>query len=347
MARHFACLLLILCFSASLWSKPSLCDATPEVREVLRKAAAVPITEPFAAFRNTVPFKALRDRYPDDLFVHEAYQDAMQAHGIEGHLRYLTREYDDLKEAHAGNPMYAYLAWRTLVGRTTPAAIDGLNQLLGAHPEFAPAHRTLAGIYGTERYGDPERQSVERAKYFGLCPSGAIDWRLPPIPEPTTRIDEAERLLRQGDDPHQVAKVAMQGQSESEWRSQRIRAFDWYTEDYKKQDARDLRAKNWQAWTVRVRCHWKSGEPREAGMLLAQMTRTLPVLRAESETAYWDGLEGLVQLYAEGGQMAAAHALLANMRQIADQNPSRQRSARIEALGRMTHTESPEAGVVR
>jgi hypothetical protein len=334
------CVLLTMGFSSAIWCGESgTCRPTPEIREELTTATAVPITGTFAAFKNVAPFKALRERFPDNLFVHEAYQDAMHEHGIEGHLRYLTKEYDDLKQQHAGDPMFAYLAWRTLVGRSTPAAVEGLNQVLARHPDFAPAHRTLAEIYGTERFRDPEKEKIERAKFLGLCPGGAFTRRPPGIPEPSLLIEAAERMLGQAADPRRVAAMAMQGQTEYEWRSQRIRAFDWYTLDYKKQDARELRAKNWQAWTIRVRCYWKAGQPQEAASVLMQMKRTLPALRNESEPAYWNGLDVLVRLYAEGGQKAPAAAVLNEMRQVAARNPSRDRAARIAVLGRLVGVE--------
>ncbi|HTR66618.1 MAG TPA: hypothetical protein VMH85_12640, partial [Terriglobales bacterium] len=62
----------------------------PTIRAELRKAAAAPIMDASDFDHNIAPFRALRDRHPDDLFAHEGYQDAVQRFGIEGHLRALT-----------------------------------------------------------------------------------------------------------------------------------------------------------------------------------------------------------------------------------------------------------------
>jgi hypothetical protein len=59
-------------------------------------------------------------------------------------------------------------------------------------------------------------------------------------------------LLAENGDLDRIIEMTIQGLKEFEWRSQRIRAFDWYSADYKVQDARQLRDRFWQAW--RVQC---------------------------------------------------------------------------------------------
>jgi hypothetical protein len=337
------CFVLALGFSSALWCAESgTCRPTPEVRLALDHAAAVVVTTPFAAFERAAPFKAVRDRFPGDLFAHEAYQDAMQEYGIEGHLRYLVKEYEDLQTRHPGNAMYEYLAWRALVGRTTPEAIEGLERLLAAHPGFAAAHRTLAGIYGVERFRDTEKENAERERFLALCPAGVFTRRRPSIPQPSPLIDEAESMMRRGVDPLHVIETAMQGQREYEWRSQRIRVFDWYTEEFKKKDAQYLRGKNWQAWVIRARCYWKLQRPLDASSVLIQMRRTLPLLRAESEAAYWNGLDTLARLYIEGNQNAQAAILIEEMRQLAVRNPAPERFTHLQALEKIASAQ-PQA----
>jgi tetratricopeptide (TPR) repeat protein len=338
MFNRFIFLPLALC-SAAWCSEFNTCRPTPEIEEELRKAAAVPIAEPFACFKNVAPFQEVRERHSDDLFAHEAYQDAMHEHGIEGHMRYLTKEYDALKQKHPSELMFEYLALRTLVGRETPTAIESLNQLLSQHPDFAPAHRTLAEIYGTETFREAEKEKIERAKYLNLCPGGAFTKRPPGIPKPSTLIDEAERRFAQGADPAQVLKTAMQGQTEYEWRTQRIRAFDWYTRDYRLQDAQYLRNKNWQALTIRVRACWKAERAQEALATIGQMKRMLPGFLQDSDAMYWQALDTLVQLYSEGKQKESAINVLSTMRKFAAEKPSSEWSARIEALVKLASME--------
>ena len=65
------------------------------------------------------PLVALRQHYPNDLWVNEHYQDAVQQYGIEGHLRKLTEEYQVLSMQHPDDLMYSYLYARSLMGRNT------------------------------------------------------------------------------------------------------------------------------------------------------------------------------------------------------------------------------------
>ncbi len=53
-------------------------------------------------------------------------------------------------------------------------------------------------------------------------------------------IEQAESLLVQDGDPGRIAAMAEQGIRDDEWRLQRIRPFDWYTVDYKRQAQREL-----------------------------------------------------------------------------------------------------------
>ena len=70
-------------------------------------------------------FQVLRLRYPENILIHERYQDAVQRYGVEGHLKSLTEDYEALDVQHKGNPIYHYLYLRSLIGYSTPAAIDG------------------------------------------------------------------------------------------------------------------------------------------------------------------------------------------------------------------------------
>jgi len=63
------------------------------------------------------------------------------------------------------------------------------------------------------------------------------------LPDPSPLVDHAERLLAQHDDPDRIATLALQGIREDEWRLQRIRPFDWYSVEFKRQAQRELQAK--------------------------------------------------------------------------------------------------------
>ena len=274
------------------------CGPTPGVEAELQKAAelAAAVADPFGAWDKAAPFLAVRDRYPDNLFAHERYQDAVNEYGIEGHLRLLHKNYQELDFKHSGDPMYHYLYLRTLAGRSTLGAIQGLNDLLAGHPDFAPAHRTLAEIYSTGMFRDAEKEKSERELYLSVCPGGKFTRWPPPIPDPSPWIGQAERALGEGVDPESVVAMTIQGLKELEWRSQRIRAFDWYTLDFKRQDARELREHYWDAWAVQVRCYRMAGKIENGKQLLSMMKRRAELLANTPGPEYRIAIETLARL---------------------------------------------------
>jgi hypothetical protein len=342
------CFIAAVASSSILWcaEASNFCQPPPEIERALQdaSAASAAVTDPFAALDRAAPFQAVRDRYPDNLFAHERYQDAIQEYGIEGHMRLLARQYTELESKHAGDPMYRYLWLRATVGRSTAAAIKGLEELVADNPGFAPAHGTLAEIYGAEAYRDSRKEQSEKANYTALCPGGTFINRPPPLPRVTPLLDQAERLLAAGGDPDRIIETTKQGIMELEWRSQRIRAFDWYSLDYKRQDARQLRAAYWQAWSIQVHCHRKAGRGQSADELLASMEQQAPVMRKNSESAYWDAIYMLAHLYVEGHEAIQANQKLNELRQLAADNPDptekKLRAGRIEKLRKMIAEES-------
>jgi hypothetical protein len=303
----FRPILAVLFVAGAVWcAEPAACGPSPELQAEFQEAAAISaaVADPFGALDKAAPFLLVRDRHPDNLFAHERYQDAIHENGIEGHLRLLTKQYNDLEVQHPGDLMYRYLALRTLVGRSTLTAIHGMIELLASRPDFAPAHRTLAEIYGVEAFRDPGKEKSERERFLAACPDGAFTRRPASIPGPSPLIDRAGRMLAQDGDPEAIIAMTIQGLKEFEWRSQRIRAFDWYSMDYKRQDARELRTKYWQAWPIQVRAYRKAGKPDMANQLLAVMERRAIRLRGQPGSAYGDAQAVVARLLAEGN---AAH----------------------------------------
>jgi hypothetical protein len=295
-------LLLAVTFPALLSSaEPAACGPSPELQAEFQEAATISgaVADPFGALDKAAPFLAVRDRHPDNLFAHERYQDAIYENGIEGHLRLVAKQYHDLEVQHPDDLMYRYLALRTLVGRSTLRAIQGLDELLASHPDFAAAHRTLAEIYGVEAFRDSGKEKSERELYLAACPAGTFTRRPASIPGPSPLIDRAGPMLAQGGDPEAVVAMTIQGLKEFEWRSQRIRAFDWYSIDYKVQDARELRTKYWQVWPIQVRAYRKLGKPEMANQLLEVMQQRAERLRGQPGSIYDDAQAVLARLHAE------------------------------------------------
>ena len=183
---------LLLCFfPQKAWSAE--CNLSPEIRSELAKASNLTAL-PSDFDSNVAPLLALRQRHPDDLLVHELYQDAVQRYGIEGHLRKLTEDYQILSMQHPDDLTYDYLYARSLMGRNTPAAIREITKLLEGHPNFAPGHRTLAEIYSAAAFRNDDKEKTEREHFLALCPGAILQQRPGPLPEPSPLVDQAERF---------------------------------------------------------------------------------------------------------------------------------------------------------
>ncbi len=296
------------------------------------------VSNPSDFDRALAPLGALRQNFPNDLWVNERYQDAVQQYGIEGHLRKLTEEYQVLSMQHPDDPIYSYLYSRSLMGRNTPAAAQQMTEIVADHPDFAPAHGSLAEIYASEIFHDESKEKGERERFLALCPGSTMQRRPPELPEPSPLIDQAESLLAQNADPKRIAAIADQGVRDDEWRLQRIRPFDWYSVEYKRQAQRDLQAKYWRLWSIEVRCSRRAGRPEKAAELLTVMERRAASLHSSSDPAYWDALTLLARLYEEGNQKDLATQKLKSMQDFLAAHPDPRRSAQLEDLQRSAAT---------
>jgi hypothetical protein len=152
------------------------------------------------------------------------------------------------------------------------------------------------------------------------------------VPSPSPLLDAAERLLAEGGSADRVEALALQGIRADEWRLQRLRPFDWYSADDKRQAQRELLASYWRLWSLQVRCHRKTGRGDQANQLLTRMERRAAALDKSREPAYWDALTTLARLYAEGGQKELATRKLEGLRQVLAAQPDPQHAAQLEKL---------------
>jgi hypothetical protein len=310
------------------------CEPAPDIQRALQTAANVAVIDAMDFDRNIAPLRDLRTRHPDDLFVNERYQDAVTRHGIEGHVNAMIREYQDRASQAPDDVVSQYLYARALIGQSTPSAILALAQIVADHPDFAPAHRALAATYTTQAFHDEPGARIERERWRMLCPGSPLTPWTMTVPSPSPLIDAAERLLADDADADRVVAVALQGIRDEEWRLQRIRPFDWYSAEDKRQAQRDLLAKYWRLWYLQVRCHRQTGRLDQASQLLAQMERRVDTLEKSREPAYWDALAVMARLYAEGGQKALAGRKIERLRQLLAAQPDPQHAAQLEELQR-------------
>ena len=129
-----------------------------------------------------------------------------------------------------------------------------------------------------------------------------------------------------------------QGIRDDEWRLQRIRPFDWYTVDYKRQAQRELQAKYWRLWSIEVRCYRQAGRPEKAADLLALMDQRAASMHSPSDPAYWDALATLVRLYEEGNRKDLATQKLHSMQDFLAAHPDPNLSAQLENLQKLVNT---------
>jgi hypothetical protein len=335
-----SCILWLLL--TSLWAQGGPCGPSPEIRSQLEKIAVV-VPSPSAFDQALAPLVALRQHHPNDLWVNERYQDAVQQYGIEGHLRKLTEEYQVLSMQHPDDAMYSYLYARSLMGRNTPAAAQQMAEIVRDHPDFAPAHGSLAEIYASAVFRDESKEKAEHERFLALCPDSTLRRsevrRLPAgLPALSPLVDQAESLLAQNADPGRIAAIAEQGIRDDEWRLQRIRPFDWYTVDYKRQTQRELQAKYWRLWSIEVRCYRRAGRSEKTAELLTVMDQRAASLHTGSDPAYWGALATLVRLYEEGNQRDLATQKLNSMQQFLAAHPDPSRSVQLEDLQRLAAT---------
>jgi hypothetical protein len=319
----------------TLWVGPAYsaqgprCHASAEVLQELGKVALLSALENATVEQVIEPLRSLRDRFPNDLFVHLRYQDAINERGVEGHLKEMFEEYLLLKMKHPDDPFYLYLYGRALEGRITPQAISTLEEVLKLDPRFAQAHLTLAEIYGSARFRDRKREKMERSKFKEACPDGVFPVRPSPLPQPGD-FSRAEQLLGQDDSKERVEELVYQALQQDAWRLQRIRSFDWYTVEEKKQVAFEAQLAQWRGWILLVRHYRALQQDSKAEQLLTEMQdRFLRIRGDRNPDLFWAAATALVQLLAEEKQIEKVRETLKQMEQFLAAVPNRKRSAEL------------------
>lgn len=321
--------MLWLCTGAAS-AQSSLCEPSPEVGQQIERASKSLASPTFNLDEVIEPIRELRRRWPKDLFVHARYQDAIKERGVEGHLREMLDEYLKLKNEHSDDPLYLYLYGRALEGRTTPQAISTMEEVLKVDPNFAPAHQTLAEIYGSARFRDPKKEKSERTQFLAACPTGTIPSRPGSLPAPGD-LFQVEKLITQR--KADVPELVYQAMQRDAWRLQRMRPFDWYTVEEKGQAAREGQLRQWKAWSLLMRYYRSVEDPDKASQLLGEMKSRMDYVSPERDPGlFWAAATTLTALYLEGSQLDSARELLNRMETVLVKQPDRKRSAEIARL---------------
>jgi hypothetical protein len=328
-------IICVLGLASWAWCAPQNYCAPASEMQVEFQSAMAQVGSDAADFeRNVAPFRNIRKKYPQDLFAHERYQDAVRQHGIEGHLRTLVAEYQALQAENPGDWKYEYLLHRALLGRNTKATTLAVESLSEQHPEFAPAHRLLAEMYSTEAFHDMEKEQAEVHQLRELCPDNAVTEHLDALPDSSALVGEAGRLMESSGNPEEAVKLAEQGIRADEWRLQRIRPFDWYSVAFKREQQYELQKEYWRAWGIQVWGYRKTQQQEKAEALLHTMEERATFLNVEADSVRWEALVTLARLYEEGKQQARAAEKLRSMQEILAKSPDAERSAQVEEIKR-------------
>jgi len=300
-----------------------LCEPSAEVQRAIDEA--VPPAPLEADFERALSsLRAVRERFPKDLFVHVRYEDAVFDGGTEGHLKGMLREYRQLSADHPEETHYEYLAGRAHLGRGTKKAIAAMERILEREPGFAPALRTLAEIHGSAAFGDAAKDRREREAFAALCPGSQIARKPSRLPERSRLFDEQREAT-----PAQIGRALQANQA----RLMRIRLFDWYSEETKARELLDAQAEFWKAWRMTVEHHRRLSDLAKADALLAEMEERLVRLQRDPRSAlYRLAATTVLGLYADGKDPQRLRDAFDRLRRSLGKTPN---PARAEELDRL------------
>ena len=180
-------LTLLLATAARAETESLPCEPSPTVKQALRE---LPLPSP----ERGSMLETLLERFPGDLFVHRAYQDAA---GFPGGKDLAIVRYRKLAEQHPGDSLYAYLAARALIGVQTKEAITQLESQLSQWPDFPWPHLALVKIYQAPAFRDPNKASQHLEAFLEACPASLEGYGFLRSMEPSEFTRGAAGRLRQ------------------------------------------------------------------------------------------------------------------------------------------------------
>ncbi|HET6373260.1 MAG TPA: redoxin domain-containing protein [Candidatus Polarisedimenticolia bacterium] len=163
------------------------CELSPKVKAALKEANGKDdgsLTSTQLRAQRLARLRLLRERYPDDLFVHLRYQYVSKG-APDADLEPLIAEYRKRLENRPEDPLSRVLLASLLVGQETKESIELLEQVVRQEPDLARAHYELAIIANLPAYADKAKALAHLKRYMELCPSSL----------------EAFGYIRAGDEP--------------------------------------------------------------------------------------------------------------------------------------------------
>ena len=129
--------------------------------------------QPYSQYseRKIASLRALRSRFPGNLFVERAYVESL---GRTASRDGLIEEYKALHDRQPDDPLLAYLYGLTLYGLRTPEAITLFDAALDKAPLSPWPHLTLSEVYVAPRFSSREKSAAHLKAYLDRCP-GNLD----------------------------------------------------------------------------------------------------------------------------------------------------------------------------
>jgi hypothetical protein len=147
----------------------------------------------------------LLDRFPNDLFVHQRYQDAAKSPtGKERDA--VIAEYRTLADKNPNNLLYAYLAARAQIGVGTKQLIPQFEKLAASVPS---AYLNLVNVYQSPNFKDAQKAQENLQAFMNACPTSvrAFSYLRSMAPSDFVRqsAEQLRRLLSETNDPELLA----------------------------------------------------------------------------------------------------------------------------------------------
>jgi tetratricopeptide (TPR) repeat protein len=176
------------------------CEASPEVKQALQS-----LPEDTGRMARVNAFRALLERFPNDLFVHQRYQDTAK-YPTAKERDAVIAEYRALADKHPDSPLYAYLAARAQIGVNTKQLILQFERLA---PSVPSAYLNLANIYQSPSFKDPKKARENLEGFIKVCPSSVRAFGYLRSMEPSDFLRQSvvrlRRLLTETNDPDSLA----------------------------------------------------------------------------------------------------------------------------------------------
>ena len=171
---RFSVLLLCLALVAPATAQNAQnCEPADSTRTILEQLQHPENLHLSAAERQNLKLELLRKAIsaaPSDIFLHEAYQNALLA-GRDYNRNALIVEYEQLLAMHPHDPVFLYLAARAQSGGRSKEAIANLEQAIALAPDFVQPQLQLALIGSYNAFKDSAGVKLHLTRFVALCPA--------------------------------------------------------------------------------------------------------------------------------------------------------------------------------